>query len=299
MYNFFEDSRNELDIVIRKFMANECEEIITTSCIKTGWTNIVLDVVTKNNEYIFRFPRTLFFAKEMLRDYTFCNIVHGKVPYSTPNMKLMIDNNRPFSVHKKIKGTALSCYDYNAFSNNEIAKIADGIGRFLAELHKIPISCIPLEYKTKLNDYLLELAQVHKGNYNIALHRDLQKMENSRHDLCLVHGDFNSGNILVDSDFNITAVIDFSFASLSDRNADIGRFLSRTNMRLCSCIIEAYDAYSEEKSDVKRIEIIAEVFKYVDSKYICYICDSHPAIEVSEQMRNASAIFLNSKNAVA
>lgn len=286
VYNFFEPNDAELLPLISSFLKRNDDEIVNFSHVDTGWTNIVINVKSNKNEYIFRFPRNTFFAKEMLRDYTFCKLVQHKVWCTTPDMQLIIDNNRPFSVHPKISGTVLSSYDFKSFSNNEISKLADGIGHFLSELHKIPIAAIPDGYNTYLTSYLDELSEVHCGDYELKTHEGLRRLENAKYDLCLVHGDFNPGNILVDKNLNISAVIDFSFGSISDRNADIGRLLSRTDLKFCRYVLDAYNSYSNRPCNESRAIAIANVFKYVDWKYVQYICRNMPSITVSKALLN-------------
>lgn len=296
MYKFFDSNENELRNIIKTSTKRMRQETVTISCIKTGWTNVVFDVQCYNCEYIFRFPRTAFFAKEMIRDCTMCNLIHGKLPIQTPNIRLEFDNGRPFSIHKKIIGTALSDLDYSTISDENLRNIADSCGHFLAKLHELPAGLLPADYQITLNDYLLKLAEVHNGDYMSSLHQGLQEIEESCSDMCIVHGDFHPGNILVDADMNVAAVIDFSFASLSDRSADIGRFLSRTNHAFSNLMIESYNKYSRIKCKKEYVNIIANIFKYVDCKYINYMHKSHPSVAISDTELDHANSFLNCIN---
>lgn len=293
MYKFFDTNEDELHNIIKLSIHKIGQDVVDIKCIKTGWTNIVYDVACSDNEYIFRFPRTYFFAKEMIRDCTACNLIHGKLSVQIPDISLEFDNGRPFSIHKKIKGSALSAFQYDTFTSEQMHSIADSCGRFLAELHALPANLLPDGYRVTLNDYLLKLAEVHNGDYFSSLHFGLQEIEASCKNMCIVHGDFNPGNILVDDDLNVVAVIDFSFASLSDRSSDIGRFLSRTNNTFCDFLINSYNTYSKIKCNKDHVNIIAHIFKYVDCKYIDYMDKNHPAVVVSDDMLCYAHTFLD------
>ena len=106
MYNFFIPDEDELKRVIQQTLQGK-DDFVDAKVIQTGWTNITMDVHGVLHDYIFRFPRNLFFAKMMIKDCTFCNFLKDKVTLPVPDMSLNIDQNRPFSVHQKIVGTPL------------------------------------------------------------------------------------------------------------------------------------------------------------------------------------------------
>ena len=94
MADFFTTS-DPLDEIIAKALPEK--KIEKTEHILTGWTNIVIEVVTNDGAYFFRFPRNPFWSKMIVKDAAVCNFVDGKTSYYTPQMKLCYDDKkRPF-----------------------------------------------------------------------------------------------------------------------------------------------------------------------------------------------------------
>lgn len=280
MYQFFTFDELELCDLMQKALNNDVKSV---RFIETGWTNIVADAQTSDTNYIFRFPRNLFWANVMIKDCLFCELIHGKMPVSTPDVKLVIDKNRPFSIHKKIRGKALSDVDFKSLSNESKEAISNQCALFLKKLHAIPPTLFPMVSQTTLNDFLIELAQVHKGAYDYSKHNAFKNIEEHAKKLCLVHGDFNQGNVLVDENNQVTAIIDFAFVSLSVPEADIGRFWGRTDDEFGAFLAKAYDNLStaEEKCIPSNIVDVIELFQYVDMKYIDYLRNNEKSVQVN------------------
>ena len=283
MYNFFTPNETELKQVIRDALKGQ-DQVVEAKTIQTGWTNITMDVTGEQDNYIFRFPRNLFFAQMMIKDCRFCQFVRDKVSVTTPDMHLMMNQNRPFSVHKKIKGVSLTS-KMDHLTAFEQKNVIDGIVHFLSELHNIPVSLMPADIAESLNDFLTGLASVHKGDYDMGQHGSLISMEKDLEKPVIVHGDFNPGNILLDENCRVSGIIDFAFASISDRSADIGRFVGRATPELGRALIEAY----RETCDQNKIQNIVQLFKYVEYKYVQYMQNNHPEIVIPESVLQMAA----------
>ena len=283
MYNFFTPDETELKQVIHDTLKGQ-DQVVEAKTIQTGWTNITMDVTGEQDNYIFRFPRNLFFAQMMTKDCRFCQFVRDKVSVTTPDMHLMMNQNRPFSMHKKIKGVSLTS-KMNHLTASEQKSVIDGVVHFLSELHSIPVSLMPTDIAESLNDFLTGLASVHKGNYDLGQHGPLISMEKDLKKPVIVHGDFNPGNILLDENCHVSGVIDFAFASVSDRSADIGRFVGRATPELGQALIEAY----RETCDQNKIQNIVQLFKYVEYKYVQYMQSNHPEIVIPESVLQMAA----------
>jgi len=278
MYNYFSPNEAELISIIKKNIGAD-DSLIQAQTIQTGWTNITMDVETQQSAYIFRFPRNFFFAQMMIKDCHFCQFIRGKVSVQTPDMQLRFDNNRPFSMHQKIKGVSLTSR-MNDLSAAEEKIVAADIVRFLSELHAIPVETMPADIAESLNDFLTGLASVHKGDYDLKYHNALIHMEQVADKPVIIHGDFNPGNILLDENAHVSGVIDFAFASISDRHADIGRFVGRATPRLGRAVLEAYQTQSP--CDNIKVQDIVELFKYVEYKYVQYMQSEHPEIVIPD-----------------
>ena len=286
MYNFFSPDENELRSVIQTTLEKQ-DEVKSVSTIQTGWTNITMDVQGEKQAYIFRFPRNLFFANMIMKDCLFCNFLRGKVCLPVPQMELVFNQNRPFSVHPKIVGESLSS-KMDELTNSDQEKIVDDLSGFLTQLHTLPLSCKPDEVTQTLGEFLDDLAGVHNGDYNFSYHIPLHLMEKDRSNLKLVHGDFHPGNILI-HEGRVSGVIDFAFASLSDEHADLGRFVGRSNADLGHALVEAYQRKTNKLCDQKKIDDVVDVFKYVEYKYVQYMQSYHPEITISDFVLDAVA----------
>ena len=287
MYNFFTPDEAELKNVIKETLVGE-DALISAETIQTGWTNITMDVKGELQDYIFRFPRNLFFARMMVKDCTFCNFLQGKVSLPIPQMKLKMHHNRPFSVHKKIKGSSLTS-QLDKLTPSEQVSIIEDLSQFLMELHALPASSMPTEIKESLGDFLAGLATVHMGNYDLTKHNSLLSMEEQTQIPSIVHGDFHPGNVLVDNG-RVSGIIDFSFASVSNKHSDLGRFMGRSNPTLGGALIESYQAKTHTPCDPQKIQDVVDVFKYVEYKYVEYMQSNHPEIKIPDSVLKASAL---------
>ena len=287
MYNFFAPNETELKNVIQETLTEQ-DAFISATTIQTGWTNITMDVHGEQNDYIFRFPRNFFFAQMMVKDCKFCHFLKGKVSLPIPDMHLKMHNNRPFSVHKKIKGTSLTTR-LDQLTPSEQMGIIEDLSRFLIELHSLPAASMPTDIRESLGDFLAGLATVHNGNYDLTKHASLRAMESQTLTPAIVHGDFNPGNVLIDG-AHVSGIIDFSFASVSDRHADLGRFWGRTNPTLAGALVESYQAKAHTPCDPKKIQDVVDVFKYVEYKYVEYMQSNHPEITIPQSVLRASAL---------
>lgn len=281
MYKFFNPNDN-FRLFIEEALAGT-DTILSSEVIQTGWTNITIDVQGEKHDYIFRFPRNYFFAQTMIRDCIFCNFIQGKTSFMTPQISLKKHgNNKPFSMHKKIKGKPLTQI-INHLTHHQKKEISKEIAKFLKELHSIPIKSFPREIYMTLNDFLIGLASVHEGNYNFEHHHKLKKIEETS-SLCIVHGDFNPGNILIDDNHKITGIIDFAFASVSDPNTDIGRFWGRSDHEFGEIVMSFYEQETTSTCDRQKIMDTIDLFKYVELKYVDYMQKKHPEIILPESV---------------
>ena len=159
---FFSEEENFKSIIEEALPNEEIKKIIK---ISTGWTNIVYNVKTEKDEYFFRFPRDEFWSRTIVKDYEFAKFIYGKTDFNTVNLQLKYDKeNRPFSMHKKIEGSALADKIDN-LTADEIKSVSNDIAKFMFQLHNIEfvkndvfdVNNLGLD----LEDFLGELLEVH------------------------------------------------------------------------------------------------------------------------------------------
>ncbi|KFI69582.1 phosphotransferase family protein [Bifidobacterium magnum] len=239
--------------------------------ITTGWTNIVYEVETDKGNYFFRFPRDEFWSRTIVKDCEFADFIKGKTNFHTSELELHRDNGRPFSVHKKIEGTPLAD-KMKDLSDEELKQVSEEIAQFMAELHQVEytdehifdIDNIGLD----LHSFLTELLAKHVSREDMEFWKHVTAVEPQ----CLVHGDLNLSNVLLDENNHIAAVIDFGFSGYGNKYDDVARILSRdTDRNFKNDVIEAYEAYTKSPLDKDLLENKIAEWNNIDQGYITYM----------------------------
>ena len=255
--------------IIRNTLKNNINNI---KPISTGWTNIVFEVETDNGNYFFRFPRDDFWSRTIVKDYEFSQFIYGKTDFNTVKLNLYFDNSRPFSVHKKIEGAVLAD-KMNNLAQSDIANISSDIAKFMYQLHNVPFDKNKI-FKTNniglnLVDFLDELLNYHvdpqdKKFWNYPI---LSKKPKN----CLVHGDLNSSNVLLDENNKVTAIIDLGFAGFGNKYNDIARIIGRCPNSFKNEIINSYEMLSHNNLDYSELDTEIDIWKNIDNSYINYM----------------------------
>ena len=269
MNNTYFELSDDFENIIKNTLNDK--QIISIKQNPTGWTNIVYEVETNEGNFFFRFPRDEFWSRTIVKDYEFAKYIYGKTNFDTVKLELFYDNDRPFSVHKKISGIPLAEV-MNDLSSDEVKTISDEIAKFMYQLHCLDFKESKIfsinNIGLNLTDFLDELLNVHvdKNDMNFwiptAIHSD---------DICLVHGDLNSSNVLLDENRHVAAIIDFGFGGLGNKYNDIGRIIGRCPTSFKNEIINSYEQYSNSKLDSKLLDTNINTWTDIDNSYINYM----------------------------
>ena len=278
MQSYFTNGDNFLAI-IRQHVPQVLENSV--SFIKTGWTNIVICASDGKDEYFFRFPRNSFFARMMLKDHSFCTFIKDKITFRVPELQLFYDNDRPFSMHKKIRGWSLS-ERLKFLSQQAVTNVAYDVVRLIKELDQVDPRRLPNACNMYVSKFLDELSTVSGAPYDEDKMAPLRAEEAKPH---TVHGDLNPGNILLDENDRVIGVIDFAFAGISGRYTDISRMLGRTTEKFKRPLLEAYRSLMHRSVDQKQAERIVRLWNHVEERYIAYIRKNHPEIQLPEKVK--------------
>lgn len=247
------------------------KEIISLKQIPTGWTNIVYEVTTSEGNFFFRFPRDEFWSRTIVKDYEFAKYIYGKTDFNTVKLDIFYDNDRPFSVHKKIPGIPLAEV-MNDLSADEIKNISDEIARFMYQLHHLNYDKSKIftihNIGLNLTDFLDELLNVHVAQNDMKF---WYPSTLSSDDNCLVHGDLNSSNILLDENHHVSAIIDFGFGGFGNKYNDIGRIIGRCPETFKNDIVKSYESYSNAKLNSEVLHNNIETWTNIDNGYINYM----------------------------
>jgi aminoglycoside 2''-phosphotransferase len=192
------------------------------------------------NRFIARFPdkslRNEKGAKLIKNEIDILNLLSAYISFKIPkplHFSLNIEN--PFMVYEKIPGISLSkCF--NEIKKSQKQKIAHQIADFLSELHSLRLdesSKIESLSTEDYHDYWLNISIEMKKEIFPKLNSEqknwlgnvfsdfLEDNRNFKFTPCVIHGDFDTSNILVDpNSFNISGIIDFEESSIFDPAAD-------------------------------------------------------------------------------
>lgn len=246
------------------------------SQISTGWTNFVFEVDGESGEYIFRFPRNDFFSDVLEKEVSFSKFIKGKINTPTSNIRMCLDKGRPFTCHSKIKGKSLTSA-YSTLTIEDKKRIADQVSEFIYELQQIPIENIPLNLPTT-SEFLANLSHVDNEYYDFSKHDNLIKLEQG--DLVLNHADLNPGNILIDENKNVCAIIDFAFVSKSSDLNDVSRLIGRLPEDFHEIMLSSYNNRFNKNILMDKIHSLISVWNYVEEHYINYMRVNQPEIDI-------------------
>ena len=267
--NYF--SLNEdFKTIIKNTLTNM--KINSIKSVTTGWTNIVFEVCTDTKNYFFRFPRDDFWSRTIVKDYEFCKFIDGKTSFKTVKLQLFYDNGRPFSVHEKIEGTTLAD-KMNNLTAEEIKLISDDIANFMFQLHNVKFDKNQIfkinNIGLNLTDFLDELLNVHVSSKDKVFwhYGDFSKKDNN----CLVHGDLNSSNVLLDDNNRVTAIIDFGFGGFGNKYFDIARIIGRCPEGFKNEIIKAYENLYGKELNYPTLDNEIDIWTNIDNAYINYM----------------------------
>jgi len=266
---FFSTDEN-FDKIIKNALPNK--KIDSMNLISTGWTNVVYEVKTNDGNYFFRFPRDDFWNRTIVKDCDFAEFIQGKTDYNTAELKLLSDNSRNFSMHKKIEGVALA-EKADKLTEQEVENVCREIAEFMYQLHNVKFKEENIfsskDIGLNLVDFLDELINMHLADNDKKFwdYNNFIKKGNK----CLVHGDFNSSNIIIDENNHISAVIDFGFAGFGNKYFDIARIIGRLPENYKAGIIKNYERLSGENLNYEVLDNEIEIWSKIDNGYIKYM----------------------------
>lgn len=263
--------------ILQPILPQPIQQINTVS---TGWTNVVLEVTTLDGTtYVARFPRNEFFAKQIRKDVITNQFLQQRIKLPVPQMQLHQYQQRCFSLHIRLPGTALTTC-LSLLNPAQQQQTATGIAEFLWNLHRIPVAQLPIELRGYESDFLTELLGVTGDDFD---HSYLQYMATAeQQESVFIHGDLNIGNVLLDEQYNISGFLDFAFAGISDRHVDLSIISSRVSAEFLTMILQAYEQYSHLTLDRQKIAYYGELRRYTEQRYIAYLRHNNPEVEVPE-----------------
>ncbi len=87
----------------------------------------------------------------------------------------------------------------------------------------------------------------------------------------MVHGDFNSSNVLLDDNNNVCAIIDFGFGGFGNKYMDISRIIGRCPESFKKPIISSYQDFESKGLSNSEVDKNIDIWNKIDSGYINYM----------------------------
>jgi aminoglycoside 2''-phosphotransferase len=201
----------------------------------------VNDILVINDALIFRFPKTRDGVRNLLTEIAVLEIVRGRLSLPVPAPIFTSGGARSvgtvFAGHAVIAGEPLGHHTHEIGLTAQV-QIADQLGGFLCELHRVPIPAtvtnLPIHDVGRRESVSLLREQVHT---QLAPHMssEMQDRVTAEFDRFLAdpvsfdyapglkHGDLGVGNILINpSSHSISGIIDFGSAGIDDPATDLG-----------------------------------------------------------------------------
>lgn len=201
-------------------------DVLSAVVIDTGQNSLVLDT----GELIVRVPRHDQAGRDIEREAKVLAALAGRLPLAIPSVDVITLASGIIAVHAKLPGIPL--LDLDGISVAGRQRLADTLAGFLNMLHALPLDTVgvpdeaddPLaEWRDLFTDVDARVLPLLPAKIATAVrHRFERFLVDSGKPLprTVIHGDFGTGNILVD-DGRVSGVIDFAGCAIGDPAYDL------------------------------------------------------------------------------
>jgi len=206
----------------------------------SGQFNHVLAI---DDAWIFRFPKSAPAAADLAHELELLPRLQGKLPLPIPQPRFSAVDDAGavlFMGYAMLPGGPLLRERYAELRADALAvdRIARDLAGFLLALHAIPPADIGLDEQGEdaraawaqyERDFRQQLFPHMRADARRAVERDfaaaLHDDDLWRYAPCLTHGDFGTGNILIQAG-HVSGIIDFGFSGIGDPAQDLGALIA-------------------------------------------------------------------------
>ncbi len=255
-----ENTLPDIELAVVESVVQRCFPTIKRPTVRFLYhgTHNVYEV---EGRYVFRFPSMFLPAVErsqlVRREADVLNGLRNHLTVRIPSPAFVeVDSDYPFIGYEKIPGSSLT-WHYSKTPKERRRCIAEQVGEFLGELHSLDLTQISSgtvgssfdvesdrKEWSKFYDRVVEITYPNlsptQRQWSDALFNDfLDHDENFDYEPVLVHGDFDSSNILVDPEtLEVTGIIDFEETRMYDPAADF--LFQREGAEFLASILKRY-----------------------------------------------------------
>lgn len=202
-------------------------EILSAVVVEGGQNNLVLDT----GELIVRIPRHDDASRDLDREMEVLAALGGRVPLPIPSVAVRkLPSGTVVAMHTKLPGTAL--LDLAGVSHAARQQLADRLAGFLLALHDLPVDLLagagepddPLaEWSGLLAEVDIKVLPLLPIDTAMTVRARFERFltgNGKPHPRVIIHGDFGTGNILVDNG-EVSGIIDFAGCGIGDPAYDL------------------------------------------------------------------------------
>ncbi|MXN48597.1 phosphotransferase [Shinella kummerowiae] len=202
-------------------------EILSALVIEGGQNNLVLDT----GELIVRVPRHDGASRDLGRETKVLAALVGRLPLPIPNVAVKtLASGTVVAMHMKLPGTALRDLAGVSFAARQ--QFAEKLAGFLLALHALPVDVLggadepddPLaEWSGLLAEVDAKVLPLLSTDTAMAVRARFERFlagNGEPHPRVVIHGDFGTGNILVDNG-KVSGIIDFAGCTIGDPAYDL------------------------------------------------------------------------------
>lgn len=218
-------------------------EIESAELIKSGWSNVVVDV---NQAHIFRFIRHPGPQFEVEKAFLQAFAPVSPIPIPAPTLTAA-----DFIAYPRLAGERFAPEKFAMLSAEHQDMMLGQLGRFLSALHSSAFTDDHLSrFPYGGGDFWRDLwgpvepllSQETAGRAKHFFEQTLERIESASFQPCLVHSDLGTNNLLVDFDQpKLTGIIDFSDLAWGDPAADFAGFYRNFGQTFVLQLLDYYD----------------------------------------------------------
>lgn len=201
-------------------------EVLSAVVIERGQNNLALDT----GELIIRLPRHDDARRDIVQEAKTLAALASRLPLPIPSVSIIRLASGIAATHAKLAGTPL--LNLAGMSDVQRRRLASTLAGFLLALHALPLDTLgvpagtddPLgewhELLAKTDEKVLPLLPADTAAAVRGVFEQFLSADDLPHAAAIIHGDFGTGNILVD-DGQVSGIIDFAGCAIGDPAYDL------------------------------------------------------------------------------